>query len=164
MAPLHAPVIQQCDYSQMLGVIGTSRDTKLHRPQECDSEESVDSGVHEVNHGDISIDIEGHSRIASEGSRTNKGASSNSEDSLNSFLKKLDSEMKASIQKAKKQRRDNVPALISSLEASHEKERSKRHKQTDSNHVRLKNNRVARTRTQTSSQSDSGSLDELFEL
>ena len=85
---------------------GTSRDTKLHRPQECDSEESVDSGVHEVNHGDISIDIEGHSRIASEGSRANKGASSNSEDSLNSFLKKLDGEMKASIQKAKKQRYD----------------------------------------------------------
>ncbi len=83
---------------------GTSRDTKLHRPQECDSEESVDSGVHEVNHGDINIDVQGHSGIASDSSRTQKASSSNSEDSLKSFLKKLDGEMKTSIQKAKKQR------------------------------------------------------------
>ena len=83
---------------------GTSRDTKLHRPQECDSEESVDSGVHEVNHGDINIDVQGHSGIASDSSGTQKASSSNSEDSLKSFLKKLDGEMKTSIQKAKKQR------------------------------------------------------------
>lgn len=84
---------------------GTSRDTKVHTHQECDSEESVDSGVHEVNHGDISIDIEGHSRAASESPiRTKKGALANSDDTLNTFLKRLDGEMKASIQKAKKQR------------------------------------------------------------
>ena len=62
-------------------------------------------------------------------------------------------------------RTKNVPALISNLEASHEKERLKRQKQTDSNHVRLKNTRVPVTRSQRSSQSDSGSAhDDLFEL
>jgi hypothetical protein len=86
---------------------GTSGDTKL-RTQECDSEESVDSGVHEVNVGEISIDVEGHSSVASDRQTTQGGekncSSSNSEDSLNSFLQKFDGEMKASIQKAKKQR------------------------------------------------------------
>lgn len=53
-------------------------------------------------------------------------------------------------------------ALINNMEASHEKEKTKRHKQTDSNHVRLKSNRLSKT--QRNSQSDSGSLDELFEL
>ena len=84
---------------------GTSRDTKVRKHQECDSEESVDSGVHDVNHGDTSIDIEGHSRATSESpSRMKKGVSANSDDTLNSFLRRFDGEMKASIQKAKKQR------------------------------------------------------------
>ena len=60
-----------------------------------------------------------------------------------------------------------MPALISKIEATHEKERSKRQEQIDSNHVRLKNerrNRVSLNKSQRSSQSDSGSLDDLFEL
>ena len=142
----------------------TSRDTRTNRTQECDSEESVDSGVHEVNHDKISIDVEGHSSIISDLSRTKKDALSNSGDSLNSFLQRLDVEMKASIQKAKKQRTKNVPALISKIEATHERERSKQQKQTDSNHVRLKNTRVSLNKSLPSSQSDSGSLDNLFEL
>ncbi|XP_028402597.1 lysM and putative peptidoglycan-binding domain-containing protein 2-like [Dendronephthya gigantea] len=144
-----------CDDGQSI-----SMDKKLQGPHECDSEESVDSGVHEVHHGDISIDVEGHSQA--ESSRTKRAMSKNEDDSLNSFLKKFDGDMKASIQKAKKQRSSSVPALINNLEANHEKERSKRHSQKDSNHVRLKSNRVLRTKN--SSQSDSGSHDDLFEL
>ena len=84
---------------------GASRDAKVCTHQECDSEESVDSGVHEVNHGDISVDTEGHSRGASRSPvKTKKGASDSLDNTLNSFLKKFDGEMKASIQKAKKQR------------------------------------------------------------
>ena len=142
----------------------TSRETKTNRTLECDSEESADSGVHEVNPGEISIDVEGHSSITSDCSRTKKDVSSNSGDSLNSFLQRLDGEMKASIQQEKKQRTKNVPVLISKIEATHEIERSKKHKQTGSNHVRLKNTCVSLNKSQPSSQSDSSSLDDLFEL
>lgn len=81
---------------------GTGMDTRLNRPQACDTEESVDSGVRELNHDDICVDIEGNDRIACGSSGISQAKSA--DDSLNSFLKRLDGDMKASIQTAKKQR------------------------------------------------------------
>ena len=60
--------------------------------------------MHEVNLGDIGVDVEEPSSVAHDNTEKNNGLSSNKEDSLNTFLKKFDGEMKTSIQKAKKQR------------------------------------------------------------